>query len=196
MCREELVALGFEHGSVGGEVGELLLPAGALLIEHGSDLGSERPVVGLADRDAAVGVLDQPFGNVDRNCAAGAGGLLRGAAGADEVGVGGAARVGGEVEQHPRPARPAVQEPFQVVCVLDVPRHPGVARLQQRLHLIEERGLDQWLVRARMQGSLVADDARVVRVGEQLVERVLPQRLRRALRRRHRRQPTGGEVTQ
>ena len=98
---QQLVALGFEPGAVGGEVGELLIPSGALLVERGVDFGGEVPVVGLADRDARVGVLDQPLGNLDGHGASGAGGLLRGAAGADEVGVGRAARVGGEVEQHP-----------------------------------------------------------------------------------------------
>jgi hypothetical protein len=42
-----------------------------------------------------------------------------------------------------------VQKPFQVVGVLHVPRHPRVARLQQRLHHIEHCGLDQWLVELR-----------------------------------------------
>nr|WP_232549972.1 hypothetical protein [Propioniciclava soli] len=128
--REQLVALCFEACSVGSEVGELLIPPRALLIEGGVDFGGEVSVVVLADRDLAVGVLDQAFGDLYGHGTAGAGGLLRGAAGADEVGVGGAARVRREVQQHPRPTRPAVQQTFQVVRVLDVPRHLRVARLQ------------------------------------------------------------------
>lgn len=41
-----------------------------------------------------------------------------------------------------------MKQAFQMVGVRDVPRHLGVARLQKRLHLIEQRGLDQRLVRA------------------------------------------------
>ncbi|MPM61876.1 hypothetical protein SDC9_108739 [bioreactor metagenome] len=133
---------------------------------------------------------------MDGHGASGAGGLLRCAAGTDEVGVGRAARVGGEVQQHPRPTGAAVQQAFQVVGVRDVPCHLGVAGLQQRLHLVEQRGFDQWLVRAGVQGSLVADHSGVVRVREQLVEGVLPERLRRALRRWHGGQASRGEVAQ
>nr|WP_245995497.1 hypothetical protein [Luteococcus japonicus] len=106
---QQLVALCFETCPVGGEVGELLIPASALLIERGIDFGGEVSVVVLADRDVPVGVFDEPFGDLDGYGSTGAGGSLGGAAGADEVGVGGAARVSGEVQQHPRPARPAVQ---------------------------------------------------------------------------------------
>jgi len=52
---EQLVALVFKLGAVGGEVGELLIPPGALLIERGIDFGGEVPVVGLADRDVPQG---------------------------------------------------------------------------------------------------------------------------------------------
>lgn len=96
--REELVALSFKPCPVGGEVGDLLVLSGALLIERGIDFGGEVTVVVFADRDVAVGVLDQPLGYLHGHGTAGTGGLPRGAAGADEVGVGGAARVGGEVE--------------------------------------------------------------------------------------------------
>ncbi|WP_287270748.1 hypothetical protein [Microbacterium sp.] len=106
---EELVALGFDPGPVRGEVGELLILSGAALVERCIDLRGDGPVVVLVDRDRGVGVLDQPFGDLDGDGSAGAGGLLGGAAGADEVGVGGAAGVGGEVQQHSRPAGAAVQ---------------------------------------------------------------------------------------
>jgi hypothetical protein len=42
---QQPVALRFEPGTGGGEVGELLIPPGALLIERGVDLGGEVPVV-------------------------------------------------------------------------------------------------------------------------------------------------------
>lgn len=155
--RGQFVALGFEPGAVGGEVNALLIPSRALLIERCIDLGGEMPVFVLADRDVAVGVLYQSFGDLDWDGAAGAGGLLRGASGADEVGLGGAAGVGCEVERHPRPATVAVQQAFQVVSVLHVPRPPRVARLQQRLHLIKLHGFGQRFMRAGMQRALVAD---------------------------------------
>jgi hypothetical protein len=60
-----------------------------------------------------------------------------------------------------------VQQAFQVVGVLDVPGCVRVARLQQRLHLIEQRGLHDGLVRAGMQRALVADHPGVVRVRQQ-----------------------------
>ncbi|HMR12311.1 MAG TPA: hypothetical protein PKE42_01120 [Arachnia sp.] len=128
---KQLVALGFQARPVRGEVSELLIASRAALLKRGVDHGSEVPVVVFADRDAGVGIRDQPLGNLDGHGPSGAGGLLRGSAGADEVGVSRAARVGREVEQHPRPATAAVQQPLQVVRVLDVPGCVGVARLQQ-----------------------------------------------------------------
>jgi hypothetical protein len=89
-----------------------------------------------------------------------------------------------------------VQQPFQVVGVLDVPGCVRVARLQQRLHLIEQRWLHDGLVRAGMQRTLVADHSGVVRVRQHAVEGVLPQRLGWPLRRRHGQQPARGEVAQ
>ena len=83
-----------------------------------------------------------------------------------------------------------------MVCVLDVPGCVRVARLQKRLHLIEKRWLHDGLVRAGMQCALVADHPGVVGVREQLVERVLPQRLGRTLRRRHSEQPARGQVAE
>ncbi len=58
--RQGLVALGFESGAVGGEVSKLLIPPSALLIERGVDFGGEVSVVGLADRDVAVGSVRFP----------------------------------------------------------------------------------------------------------------------------------------
>lgn len=57
-----------------------------------------------------------------------------------------------------------MQQPFQVVGVPHMPRRLGVARLEQRLHLVKQDGLDQRLVRPGMQRTLVADDARIVGV--------------------------------
>lgn len=88
-----------------------------------------------------------------------------------------------------------MQQTFQRVRVLDVPRHPGIARLQEGLHLVEQSQFDERLVRAGMQCTFVADDACVVRI-RQLVERVLLQRFGRTCRRRNHRQPASGQVAQ
>nr|WP_241653349.1 hypothetical protein [Propioniciclava flava] len=193
---EELVTLSFQAHPVRGEVGELLIASRSALVEQGINLGGEVAVVGFADRDARVGVLDQPFRDLHGHSPSGAGGLLRCPARADEVGVGRASRVGREVEQHPRPAGSAVQQAFQVVGMLDVPGCMRVARLQQRLHLIEEHGLHDGLMRAGMQRALVADHSGVVRVRQHAVEGVLPQRHGWPLRRRHGQKPACGEVAQ
>lgn len=47
-----------------------------------------------------------------------------------------------------------MQRPFEVVRVLDMPCHLRGARPQERLHLIEQGGVDEWFVRARIQGTL------------------------------------------
>nr|WP_264292559.1 hypothetical protein [Tessaracoccus defluvii] len=101
VCGQQLVTLGFEACPVRGEVGELLIPPGTALVERGIDLRREMPVVGFADRDRGVGVLDEPFRNLHRHRATGAVRPLRCTAGTDEVGVGRAAWIGREVEQHP-----------------------------------------------------------------------------------------------
>nr|WP_246043480.1 hypothetical protein [Rarobacter incanus] len=99
VCRQQFVAFSFEHGAVGGEVGELLIPTGALLVERRIDFGGEVPVVGFTDRDVAVGVLDQPLSDLDGDGASGAGGLLRCAHRANEVRVSRPAGVCREVQQ-------------------------------------------------------------------------------------------------
>ena len=83
-----------------------------------------------------------------------------------------------------------------MVGVLDVPGGFRRACLQQRLHLVEQGGFHNRLVRAGMQRAFVADHTCVVGVREQLVERVLPQRFRRALRCRNRQQPPCCQLTQ
>lgn len=98
--REELVGFGFQSCTVRRQVRDLLILACVALVECRVNVGGEALVGGVADRDGGVGVRDETFGNGDGYRAPGAGCLLGGAAGADEVGVGGAARVGGEVEQH------------------------------------------------------------------------------------------------
>ena len=115
---------------------------------------------------SAIVSPDSPeaFGNLHGHCPSGAGGALGCSAGADEVGVGSASRISGEVEQHPRPAGSAVQQTFQVMGVLNVPCCVRVARLQQRLHLIEQSGLNDGLVRARVKRALVAGHPCVVRI--------------------------------
>ena len=183
---EELVGLGFQPGSVRRQIGKFLVLAGVALVECRINVGRDSLVGGVTNRDARVGVRDETFRDRDGNRASGTGRLLRSAAGADEVGVGDTAWVGGEVEQHPRPTGAAVQQALEVVGVLDVPGHLRRPRPEQRLHLVEQRRLHDGIMRARMQRTFVADHSRVVRVRQELVERVLPQRLRRTLRRRHR----------
>nr|WP_260279437.1 hypothetical protein [Propionibacterium freudenreichii] len=163
---EELVGLCFQPGPVRGQIGQFLIVPGVALVERGIDVGGEALVGAVVDGDARVGVGDEPFGDGDGHGPSRAGGFLGGSAGADEVGVGDAARVGGEVEQHPRPAGAAVKESLQVVGVLDVAGHPRRPRPQQRLHPVEEGRFHDGVVRAGMQGTFVADHARVVRVGE------------------------------
>ena len=89
-----------------------------------------------------------------------------------------------------------MQQTFQVMGVLNVPCCVRVARLQQRLHLIEQSGLNDGLVRAGVKRALVADHPGVVRVRQHAVEGILPQRLRRTLWRRHRHQASRREVAE
>lgn len=89
-----------------------------------------------------------------------------------------------------------MQRPFQVVRVADVTGCLRVAGGQEGLHLVEQGGLRDGVLRSGVQRAFVADDAGVVRVGQQRVERRLPERFGRALRRRHRGQPAGGQVAQ
>ena len=128
---EQFVAFGFQACPVCGEVSELLIAASAALVKRSVNLRSELTVVVLADRDRRERVRDQPLRDLHGHRPSREVGALGCSAGADEVGVGRTARVGGEVEQHPRPAGSAVQQAFQVVRVLDVPGCVGVARLQQ-----------------------------------------------------------------
>ena len=89
-----------------------------------------------------------------------------------------------------------MQQPSQVVDMLDVPGCVRVSRLQQRLHLVEQRGFNDGHVCAGMQGTPVADDSGVVRVRQHAVQSVLPQRPGGPLGRRHGHQASRGEVTQ
>nr|WP_057374833.1 hypothetical protein [Propionibacterium freudenreichii] len=116
---QQLVALRLQLGPVRHEVGDLLVAARHALVERRVHPLGEVAVGVVADRDGGVGVRDETFR--DRNRPPRAARLLGGAAGADEVGVGGAARVGGEVEEHPRPAGAAVQQAFEVMGVLHMP---------------------------------------------------------------------------
>ncbi|MEZ5087593.1 MAG: hypothetical protein R2722_15570 [Tessaracoccus sp.] len=89
-----------------------------------------------------------------------------------------------------------MQQTFEVVGVLDMPGHLRRARPQQRLHGVEQGGVDERFMRARMQGTLVADNPGVVGVRQEFVERVLAECLGRALRRRHGEQAACGQVAQ
>ncbi|WP_233440490.1 hypothetical protein [Acidipropionibacterium acidipropionici] len=98
---QQLVTFGFQTCSVRGEVGEFVVASGGALVESGVDVGGEVVVVGFADGDGGVGVFDEAFGDLDGDGAPRADGRLGCAPGADEVGVCGAARVRGVVQQHP-----------------------------------------------------------------------------------------------
>ncbi|MFI7647661.1 hypothetical protein ACIBTZ_16490 [Micromonospora sp. NPDC049460] len=148
---QQLVALGFQACPVRCEVGDLLIPARRALVERGIDFGDEVSVVGFADRDRCVGVLDEPLCDRDGYGTAGAGGLLRGAARADEVGVGGTARVGGEVQQHPRPTRPAVQQPGssserRVTAPIVWAWTMGTRSVRGRMDQAQHCGADVWWI--------------------------------------------------
>ncbi|WP_241742579.1 hypothetical protein [Microbacterium lacticum] len=99
--REQLVGLCFQACPVRGQVRDFPILAGVALVERRIHVSGEPLIGAVADCDRSVGICDQAFCDRDGNRAPGAAGLLRGAAGADEVGVGGAARVGGEIQQHP-----------------------------------------------------------------------------------------------
>ncbi|MDK7698952.1 hypothetical protein [Cutibacterium avidum] len=101
MRGQQLVALGFQACSICGDVGEFVVAPGGALVEGGVYFGGEELIVGFADGDGGVGVFDEAFSDLDGHGTPRAGGLLGGTARADEVGVGGAARVGRVVEQHP-----------------------------------------------------------------------------------------------
>ena len=73
---EQLVALCFEPRPVRGEVGELLIAPCSALVERGVDFGGE-VLVGFADRDVGVGILDQALGNLHGHSPSSTGGLLR-----------------------------------------------------------------------------------------------------------------------
>ncbi|MDK7698951.1 hypothetical protein V7F83_00485 [Cutibacterium avidum] len=80
--------------------------------------------------------------------------------------------------------------------MLHVPRRAGVAGLEEGLDLVEQGRFDEGLVGSGMQCSLVADDSGVVRVGQQLVQRVPPEWFGGSFRRRDSDQAAGNEVVQ
>ncbi|WP_229672925.1 hypothetical protein [Microbacterium saperdae] len=98
---EELVGFGFQACPVRGQISDFLILARVAFVERCVHVGGEPLIGGVADRDRGIGVRHEPFRDSDGHGASRAVGLLRGAAGAHEVGVRGAARVGGEVQQHP-----------------------------------------------------------------------------------------------
>ncbi|WP_298038441.1 hypothetical protein [uncultured Microbacterium sp.] len=98
--REELVGLGFQACPVRGQVRDFLVLARVAFVECRINVGCEPLVGGVADREGGVGVRDQALGDGDGHGPSCAVRFLRGAAGADEVGVGRPARIRGEIEQH------------------------------------------------------------------------------------------------
>nr|WP_060762967.1 hypothetical protein [Propionibacterium freudenreichii] len=99
--RKQLVGFGFQACPIRGEVSEFLIVPGTALVERRIHVSGQALVGGVADRDEGVGVCDESFRESDGHRPSRAVGLLGGSAGADEVGVGCAAWVGREVQEHP-----------------------------------------------------------------------------------------------
>nr|WP_231974531.1 hypothetical protein [Tessaracoccus timonensis] len=185
---EELDLLGFEPGLLPGE--ELLLIAGGFgegvehLPEHTLDLCC---LVG-AEGDVLVAGLDGLFDTVGEDGGALAVVTLEPAAGAGEVVVSDALVVAGPLEHEPFPAA-AVDRAFEVVVVLLRLVADDVVLPQDRLHLLERLRRHERIVRAGVGDVAEGDDALVVGVGEDLVQRGRGDRLRG-----ERRRGPGGEA--
>ncbi|WP_244963950.1 hypothetical protein [Pseudoclavibacter helvolus] len=98
---QELVALVLESLTVLGQLGHLLGAGGEAFIERGLDLGSQRGVLVLGDRDVLVAVGDELLGDADGHCSAGAVLAFGGPPGANVVAVADALLVGRVVQLHP-----------------------------------------------------------------------------------------------
>nr|WP_254668895.1 hypothetical protein [Brevibacterium sp. CS2] len=187
---EELDLFGFELGLLPGE--ELLLIAGGFgegvehLPEHALDL---RGLAGT-EGDVLVAGLDGLLDAVGEDGGALAVVALEPTAGAGEVVVGDALVVAGPLEHEPFPAG-AVDRAFEVVVVLLGLVADDVVLSQDRLHLLERLRRHERIVRAGVGDVAEGDDALVVGVGEDLVQRGRGDRLRRERRRRPRGEAAG-----
>nr|WP_218902029.1 hypothetical protein [Streptomonospora nanhaiensis] len=185
---EELDLFGFELRHLPGE--ELLLIAGGLgegvehLPEHTLDLRG----LARAEGDVLVAGLDGLLDAVGEDGGALAVVALEPAAGAGEVVVGDALVVAGPLEHEPFPAG-AVDRAFEVVVVLLGLVSDDVVLSQDRLHLLERLRRDERIVRAGVGHVAEGDDALVVGIGEDLVQRGRGDRLRG-----ERRRGPGGEA--
>nr|WP_245993625.1 hypothetical protein [Flaviflexus salsibiostraticola] len=154
-----------------GEVVEGLGSLGEPLVEGRLDSLCELRVGVLGDGDLVVAVGDELFGDANEHGLPGTGGAFRGSSGADVVGVADALFVAGVVELQPRFARAAVQGSLQIVIVLAATFPSGGAGIQEDLDLLPRLRIDNRLVGAGIEGTLVADLPDVVRVAQQLEER-------------------------
>ncbi|QVQ51342.1 hypothetical protein J4H86_21390 [Spiractinospora alimapuensis] len=188
MGLEELDLFGFELRLLPGE--ELLLVAGGFgegvehLPEHTLDLR------GLArtDGDVLVAGLDGLLDAVGEDGGALAVVALEPTAGAGEVVVGDALVVAGTLEHEPLPAG-AVDRAFEVVIVLLRLVADDVILPQNRLHLLERLRRHERIMCAGVGHVTEGDDALVVGVREDLVQRGRGNRLRG-----ERRRGPGGEA--
>ncbi|MEL4506353.1 hypothetical protein AAEX63_15820 [Luteococcus sp. H138] len=189
---EELVCFGLQPLFGGGEVVDGLRALSQALIEGRFDPFCELCVGGRGDGDLLVAVGDELFGDADGHGLPGTRRAFGGSTGADVVGVANALFVAGVVELQPGVAGAAVQGALEVVVVLAAAFPSGGAGIQEDLDLLPRLRIDNRLVGAGMESTLVADLPDVVRITQQLEERRPPHRPRRTLRRRHCRQSSGG----
>ena len=185
---EELDLFGFELRLLPGE--ELLLIAGGLgegvehLPEHILDLRG----LARAEGDVLVAGLDGLLDAVGEDGGALAVVALEPAAGAGEVVVGDALVVAGPLEHEPFPAA-AVDRAFEVVVILLGLVADDVILPQDGLHLLERLRRDERVMGAGVGDLAERDDALVVGVREDFVQRGRGERLRR-----ERRRGPGGEA--
>ncbi|MCK1802325.1 hypothetical protein MTQ12_04555 [Brevibacterium sp. R8603A2] len=185
---EELDLLGFELGLLPGQ--QLLLVAGGFGegVEHLPEHALNLCCLVRADGDALVAGLDGLFDAVGEDGGALAVVALEPAAGAGEVVVCDALVVAGPLEHEPLAAA-AVDRAFEVVVVLLRLVADDVILPQDRLHLLERLRRHERIVRAGVGDVAEGDDALVVGVDEDLVQRGRGDRLRG-----ERRRGPGGEA--
>nr|WP_206692840.1 hypothetical protein [Microbacterium paulum] len=185
---EELDLFGFELGLLPGE--EFLLVAGGFGegVEHLPEHALDLCCLVQADGDVLVPSLDGPLDSVGEDGGALAVVALEPAAGAGEVVVGDALVVAGPLE-HELLLAGAVDRAFEVVVVLLRLVADDVMLLEDRLHLLERLGRHERIVRAGVGDVAEGDDALVVGIDEDLVQRGRGDRLRG-----ERRRGPGGEA--
>nr|WP_245810339.1 hypothetical protein [Brachybacterium massiliense] len=187
---EELDLFGFELGLLPGQ--QLLLVARGFGegVEHRPEHALNLCCLAGADGDVLVAGLDRLFHAVGEDGGALAVVALEPAAGAGEVVVGDALVVARPLEHELLPAA-AVDRAFEVVVVLLRLVADDVVLLEDRLHLLERLRRHERIVRAGVGDVAEGDNALVVGVGEDLVQRGRGDRLRRERRRRPRGEAAG-----